>query len=47
MAAARDFSVDAAIAVVLSELDIISSLQEERRTALKAVFVDEKDIFLF
>lgn len=45
MAATRDFSINAAIAVVLSELDIISSLQEEWGTALKAVLVDGKDVF--
>ena len=33
-----------AIASVISELESISSLKEEQRTALKA-FLDEKDVF--
>ncbi len=44
MAAPIELSMDASIAAVLSELDNISSLKEEQRTAPKA-FLGGKDVF--
>lgn len=44
MTAAKEVSVDAAIASVLSELDNIYLLKEEQRTALKACHYG-KDVF--
>ncbi len=45
MAAAKEVSLHAAIAAVLSELDNTSSLKEEQRMALKAL-LDGKDVFV-
>ena len=45
MAAPKKVSVDAAIASIISELESISSLKEEQRTALKA-FLNGKDVFV-
>ncbi len=45
MAATDVVSIDAAIASVLSELESISSLKEERRKKLKAS-LDGKDVLL-
>lgn len=39
MAASEEVSTDAAIAAVVSELDKISSLKVEQRTALKAILL--------
>ncbi len=46
MAATDEFSVDPAIASVLSELESILSLQEEQRMTLK-VFLGGKNVFAF
>ena len=44
MAACTELSIDSAISSVLSDLESLSSLKEEQRTALKA-FLSGKDIF--
>ncbi len=46
MAAAKEVSMDVALAAVLSELNNISSLREEQRKALKA-FLGGKNVFAF
>lgn len=46
MAAAKEISIDAAVAAVLSELDEISALKEGQRMALRAFSVKDVSALL-
>ena len=45
MVAPKEVRLDAAIASVISQLESISSLKEEQRTALKAFLNDKRSCF--